>query len=133
MEMVDMVITKVWISGPKSRSVNISLSIQILGDFCRWIFCFEKMTFLDLYYMYLMIVNINNHNILLDLVNVWSIFGQYSSILIKSIPRSLKSCSKVEKARSNEGQQYSCFNISIPRLAPPHTLPSAPWLSHKLN
>ena len=60
MEMVDMDIRRFWFSDPKSRSVNIFFSIQILDDFWRWIFYFEKMTFLDFFDMYLMIFDINS-------------------------------------------------------------------------
>ena len=60
MEMVDLDITRFWFSGPKSRSVNIfpaskSWMIVVVG-----FFDLQKMTFLDLFDMYLMFFYINS-------------------------------------------------------------------------
>ena len=67
MEMVDMDIRRCWFWGPKSRSVNISFSIQILD-----VFYFEKMTFLEMLNMYLMIFDINSQYL-----------GRFSQYLVK--------------------------------------------------
>ena len=56
MEMVDMVITHFWFSDPKLRSVNIFSASTSWMVFDVGFVYFEKITFLDFFDMYLMIV-----------------------------------------------------------------------------
>ena len=60
MEMVGMDITKFWFSGPNSRSVNICSASKSWMIFDVGFFYFEKITFLDILNMYLMIFDINS-------------------------------------------------------------------------
>ena len=59
MEMVDMDITRFWFSGPKSRSVNILSASKSWMIFDVDFLYFEKITFLDLFDMYLVIFDTN--------------------------------------------------------------------------
>ena len=60
MEMVDMDIRRCWFSGPKSRSVNIFSASKSWMIFDVGFFFFEKMTFLEILNMYLMIFDIHS-------------------------------------------------------------------------
>ena len=60
MEMVDMDIRRFWFSGPTSRSVNMFFSIESWMILDVGFFYFEKMTFLEILNMYLMIFDINS-------------------------------------------------------------------------
>ena len=58
--MVDMDITRFWLAGPKSRSVNIFSASRSWMIFDVGFFYFEKMTFLDVFDMYWMFFDINS-------------------------------------------------------------------------
>ena len=60
MELVDMDIIRFGFSGPKSRSVNIFSASKPWMNFDVGFFYFEKMTFLDLFDMYLLFFDMNS-------------------------------------------------------------------------
>ena len=60
MEMVDMDITRFWFSGPKSRSVNILSASKSWVIFDVGFVDSEKITFLEIFDMYLMIFDIHS-------------------------------------------------------------------------
>ena len=75
MKMVDVNIKKKWCSGPKSRSVNICSASKLCMICVVGFLYFEKIAFLDLFDMHLMIFDIHSQylvNIWSDLVNIWS-------------------------------------------------------------
>ena len=70
MEMVDMYIRRFGFSGPKSRSVNICSASKSWMIFDVGFFDFEKMTFLDIFDVYLIVfVMFNQYLLDFDLQN----------------------------------------------------------------
>ena len=60
MEMVDMDIRRFWFSGPTSRSVSSFSAAESWMCFDVGCFYFGKITFLDVFDMYLMMLYINS-------------------------------------------------------------------------
>ena len=82
MEMVDMDITRFWLSGPNSRSVNILCSAsKSWMNFDVRFFDFDNMTFLDLFDMHLMFFDINSQYVV-----------RFSQYLVKINQYSSKCC-----------------------------------------
>ena len=80
MEMVDMDIRRFWFPGPNSRSVNIFSAFKFWMIFDVGFFYFEKMTFLKILNMHLMIFDINNQY----LVKFSQYVAKFSQYLVKN-------------------------------------------------